>query len=94
MVDEEPSVIATGVFAVVADQEVKDSMVVGALGEAVVGLLELLPPPQAAKKNAAADMGKYFIINLIWVKVTACPQNYLPSYQFRRRIAKMFHQVH
>ena len=94
MVDEEPSVIATGTLAVVADQAVNDSMVVGVLGEAVVGLLELLPPPQAAKKIAAAHMGKYFITNFILLKITACPQNYLPSYQFRRHIAKMFHQVH
>jgi hypothetical protein len=48
MVDEEPSVIATGTLAVVADQAVNDSMVVGVLGvEVVVVVVELLPPPQA-----------------------------------------------
>jgi hypothetical protein len=47
MVDEEPSVIATGTLAVVADQAVNDSMVVGVLGVEVVVVLELLPPPQA-----------------------------------------------
>ena len=47
MVDEEPSVIATGTLAVVADQAVNDSIVVGVLGVEVVVVLELLPPPQA-----------------------------------------------
>ena len=47
MVDEEPSVIATGPLAVVADQAVNDSIVVGVLGVEVVVVLELLPPPQA-----------------------------------------------
>ena len=47
MVDEEPSVIATGPLAVVADQAVNNSIVVGVLGVEVVVVLELLPPPQA-----------------------------------------------
>jgi hypothetical protein len=47
MEDEEPSVIATGTLAVVADQAVNDSIVVGVLGVEVVVVLELLPPPQA-----------------------------------------------
>jgi hypothetical protein len=58
-------VIATGTLAVVADQEVNDSIVVGVLGVAEVVLLELLPPPQATNKIVAVPMIRYLFNKFI-----------------------------
>ena len=63
--DENPPVIATGTLAVVADQEVNDSIVTGVLGveEVVAVLLELLPPPQAPRAIGSNANDRYFKIN-------------------------------
>ena len=66
--DENPSVMATGIFGVVAVQEVKDATVgVTGVSELVVVVVVLeLPPPQATRINGStANNISLMIIPLI-----------------------------
>ena len=67
MEEENPLVIATGTFAVVADQEVKAAIVGVVLGVLLVEVLELSPPPQATRKKGVNTKNEYFIEVILWL---------------------------